>query len=260
MSVDVGELPQQSSPFNRRNLLIGAAVLGGAVGLVILIARMRSGTPAENQAQTSAPKAGALDIAYQNLAEQLLGLRGDLSVANADLASGQQDLLTAVGQEAADRATSDQTLFGMLSQWFTDSGSQLAAVQNGIGNVQASVDANRTALGGISGQITGTSGQLQQISGALGGVQNQLSATGNTVSANTAALQLIGLRQYYGNQYDPLSGATSLTGRSPDRGAGGATLRDAILATFDGGYGDASDGLRRLSAGPVRVMNTDRRN
>lgn len=262
MSVDVGELPAApSAGFDKRKLLIGAVVIGGGIGLVVFLMRRNAGVPTENQPQTGAPAAGALDIAYQNLATQLLGLRGDISVANADLATGQQDALSAIGSEAANRATSDQTLFGMLSQWFATSGKQLADVQSGvsstqaqvgqigsgIGALQSSVTGLSGEIGGVSGQVAGVSGQVGGVSGQVTGAQASLSQLSQAVGANTGQLQTIAVRQYYG-----------VAGNGT--GAGGALVRDSIMAAFDGGIGDGADAMRLMSAGPVRQVSNDRQN
>jgi hypothetical protein len=240
MAVDVGEV--QGGGISRKQVLIGAAVLGGGVGLVILLARMRanaSGHPTENQAQTSAPQAGALDVAYQNLATQLLGLRGDLSVANADLGQGQADLVSAFGNEAAARAASDDTLVGMLTGWFSGVNTH---IDQSAGNVINAVNSSGT---NVIGAINSSGENI--IAGQNSSASNVISAVN---SSGSNVLQGIN------------SSATHVIEavHQGPQGAGGATLHDAILAAFDGGVGDAAEGMRRMSAGPVRVVSMDRRN
>lgn len=250
MAVDVGEV-QSGGGISRKQVLIGAAVLGGGIGLVILLARMRanaSGHPAENQAQTSAPQAGALDVAYQNLATQLLGLRGDLSVANADLGQGQADLVSAFGNEAAARAASDDTLVGMLTGWFSGVNTH---IDQSAGNVINAVNSSGTNV--IAHQDSSANNVIGAINSSGSNIIGAINSSASNVIAgqnSSASNVLQGIN----------SSATHVIEAVNQRGAGGATLHDAILAAFDGGVGDAAEGMRRMSAGPVRVVSMDRRN
>jgi hypothetical protein len=230
------QVPDDSSPapggLSKRTLLIGAAILGGGVGLVLLVSRLshKSNVNAStNQATTTAPDTSALGIGYQNLATQLLGFRGDVSVAqaqtNANLSTlndsitaatsatqaGNTDLLSALGAESTSRAMSDQTLYGMLASYFAGVGQQFGSVQ-------------------------------QQVAG----VGQQVGAVGQQVS---------GVGQQVGNLDQRVIGISQQVGQLQQAGAGGATLRDSVLAAFDGGLGDGAEGLARLSAGPVRIVS-----
>lgn len=243
------QVPEDSPPtpggLSKRTLLIGAAILGGGVGLVFLVSRLGKGNvnASTNQATTSAPDTSALGIGYQNLATQLLGFRGDVSVAqaqtNADLGTlndsitaatsatqaGNSDLLSALGAESTSRAMSDQTLYGMLASYFAGVGQQFGSVQQQVAGV---------------GQQVGAVGQ--QVSG----VGQQVGAVGQQVS---------GVGQQVGNLDQRVIGISQQVGQLQQRGAGGATLRDSVLAAFDGGLGDGAEGLARLSAGPVRIVS-----
>jgi hypothetical protein len=152
VSVDVGEVDSGSSGgiggFSKRQLLIGAVVIGGGIGLIVFLMKRSSAAPSgENTATTSAPQAGALDVAYQNLATQLLGFRGDVSVANANLNQGQQDLLSAIGQESADRANSDSTLTGFLTANFGQIVTNQDRALTSILDTQNQVNNNANVLG-----------------------------------------------------------------------------------------------------------------
>lgn len=223
MAVDVGEVSPPSGGMSKRTLLIGAVVIGGAAGLFILISRHaqgESGVPSEDQAQTSAPKAGALDLAYQNLATQLLGFRGDVSVANANLASGQQDLLSAFGNESANRARQD------------------AILANQVGNIgNAAASRQRETMSALWNLWTS---------------QHNPSLTW---------ADLYALNPYVdhpvADSTDPNKkgfGTTPET-KTTNQGAGGANAFDVSEAQHDAGFGDGNEGLRRLSAGPVRVIS-----
>jgi phage-related protein len=229
------QVPEDSSPapggLSKRTLLIGAAILGGGVGLVFLVSRLGKGNvnASTNQPTTSAPDTSALGIGYQNLATQLLGFRGDMSVAqaqtNADLGTlndsitaatsatqaGNTDLLSALGAESTRRALSDDTLYGMLASYFAGVGQQFGSVQQQVAGV---------------GQQVGAVGQ-----------------------------QVAGVGQQVGNLDQRVIGISQQVGQLQQAGAGGATLRDSVLAAFDGGLGDGAEGLARLSAGPVRIVS-----
>ncbi len=116
--VGIGEDAPQSGGIDKRTLLIGAAIIGGGIGVFMLISRRsQPSDSAENKAQTTVPQ-NTLTLAYQNLAEQLLGFRGDVSVANANLEQQQQDLLSMIGAESASRLTSDQRMQASIWQVF----------------------------------------------------------------------------------------------------------------------------------------------
>jgi hypothetical protein len=113
--VDVGDTPAPGG-IDKRTLLVGAVLLGGAIGAFMLVnRRMSASDTSENKAQTDVP---VNNMAYQNLAEQLLGFRGDVSVANANLASQQQDLLSAMGAESASRMRDSNLLQASIWQTF----------------------------------------------------------------------------------------------------------------------------------------------
>jgi len=131
--VEVGVPASDGGGIDKRTLLIGAVIIGGAIGAFVLISRKTSAPSAstENKPQD----ADTLGLAYQNLATQLLGFRGDVSVANAKLDQGQQDTLTAIGNESAARASSDADLMSQIAnllQYSRGINSNLTAAQNDI--------------------------------------------------------------------------------------------------------------------------------
>lgn len=115
--VDVGAPSDGIGGISKQSLLIGALVIGGGIGLVVFLSRKASAPSAnaENKAQVDVP---VNNMAYQNLAEQLLGFRGDVSVANANLAQGEQDILSQLGAESASRIRASNLLQASVWQTF----------------------------------------------------------------------------------------------------------------------------------------------
>ena len=136
--VEVGSPPPTGGGIDKRTLLIGAVLIGGTIGAFMLFSRKsQPSDAAENKAQTSAGNS-ASDLAYQNLATQLLGFRGDVSVANAKLDQGEQDIISLLGEASAQRAASDNFL-----------GSSIAALNTQIGAANVSL----SVLGGADPSI-----------------------------------------------------------------------------------------------------------
>lgn len=240
MAVEMEDPPSGGiGGFSKKQLLIGALVIGGGIGAIMLISRMGAG--GDETSEQSAPKAGALDIAYQNLAEQLLGLRGDFSVANADLAGGLQDLLSRLVSESAERARNDATLRGQLD--YT------------INNVTATAD--RQDFIGYLNQLETQAQQALTLGIDPTRVWQQFSETRAWLSDyyNTPITERTQER-FAGGPQGRLERFRQTYQRSgPPPGAGGFSLRDAVeaasLAGNDGGWGDGFEGLRRVSSGPV---------
>jgi len=97
---------------NKRNVLIAAGILGGGAGLVFLLSRRGASAPDPSQTTKGAT---AQDIAWGNLANQLLGFRGDVSVAMAKQSDQQHDLLDQFLTESQARQASDSQLFHLTS-------------------------------------------------------------------------------------------------------------------------------------------------
>lgn len=213
--VDVGE----SSPaggLDKQKLLIGAIVIGGGIGLFVFL-RRKSATPsdtAENKAQTTVPQ-NTLTLAYQNLAEQLLGFRGDVSVSNANLQQGEQDILSQMGSESASRMSSDQNLMASIWQTFMRA---------------SNPNVNWDTLVNQNPYLNGTSKDPRYPD-----------VLPDPSSADPTSVPAIP------NQSgSPLNPAPI--------GAGGATPRDSILAAL-GAEDDSHFYLAHMSAGPVRQVS-----
>lgn len=244
--VEVGVPPPAGGGIDKRTLLIGAVIIGGAIGAFMLVARKTSpSASAENKAQTDVPDQTTLGLAYQNLATQLLGFRGDVSVANAKLDQGQQDILSAVGTESADRAASDVSLTSMLTAAFSGVNASQGNISQQIADALASILGGQSALSaqnaaGFSALGTQSNNEFN----ALANGQAILSAQSND-QFNALAQGQANLGNQTNDEFNALAA----------RGAGGATPRQAILAAF-GAEDDAHFYLAHMSAGPVRTLTT----
>lgn len=214
--VEVGESPPVGG-LDKQKLLIGALVIGGGIGLFVFL-RRKSAAPsdtAENKAQTDILP-NTLTLAYQNLAEQLLGFRGDVSVANANMAQGEQDILSSIGTESANRASSDQNLMAAIWQTFVRASNPNADwdyLMNQNPYLAHDPNAPYVAPGTVA------------------------STPGNSPYLPAPPIQS-------GSPVNP----------APTGGAGGATPRDAILAAI-GANDDGDYYMAHLSSGPVRHVS-----
>lgn len=239
MSMEFGDDAPAASPgfggINKRTLLIGAAILGGGVGLVLLISRMNSGAGDETTEQSDTPRASINDLAYQNLATQLLGMRGDTSVWQADLL----DKLNANQEDTSSQLAENQAA---AQSWYQN----LWRAIGGVANNQEASAATPQLAAHIYLQNRATTLFQQGVDTAK---VNEFVNTG-----------LADIRNWQGG--DPASLMGPITQRfdairpapPAQSGAGGLMMRDAILAAFDGGMGDAAEARRRMSAGPVRRL------
>lgn len=245
--VEVGVPPPAGGGIDKRTLLIAAILIGGVAGAFILFSRKsQPSDTTENKAQTSGND--AMSLAYQNLATQLLGFRGDVSVANATLAQGQEDIkagqggftdllnslfgtlnpsqqdtLTAIGNESAARAASDTNLNSQLAAWF-------AQVFSGQTATNAQINSAFTAL----------SGQTNDVFNALAQGQANLGAQTND-EFNALAQGQANLARQANDEFNAR------------QGAGGATPRQAILAAI-GAEDDGGQYRAMMSSGPVRQL------
>lgn len=280
MAVDVGEVdqPQSRQMFSKRNVLIGALAIGAIVGLIVLLKRNATGGGGGGTATTGT--GDITPIALQNIATQLLQFRGDVSVANADL-------LDKMAKEATARQESDATTRGMIgneterASKASDLLLQVFGIQSAAGQYNASSEnygwgmyfkalegdyAGRAAinearvpdlerqaagLGSLTANYNADLTQYRQRWPSQTGVTARV-GTGEGIFTGTEPtnprLPRIGTREgIFTTGVEPINMQVAM-------GAGGIDLRDVILAAFDAGNGDGSEGYAKMSSGPVRYV------
>lgn len=290
--VEVGSPPSPGG-IDKRTLLIGAVLIGGVVGAFVLFSRKsQPSDTAENKAQTSAPDATTLGLAYQNLATQLLGFRGDASVASAGLQQGQSDILSAVGsgntslqsaigssQDAVNANTTANS--NALRDWLTTmfgtvgTGQQdiLTAVGTGQQSILSAVGSGGqdilTSIGRESAIRSQSDLSLMSQLAAVFGIASATHAQTVANSQGIADIASMNNDAYYSllNNIRRGQGLADFVNPNPwssyhpqpmadtsgTPGAGGATPRDSILAAL-GANDDADYYLAHMSAGPVRQL------
>lgn len=238
--VEIGTPPPAGGGLNKRTLLIGAVLIGGVAGAFILFTRKSNPSDtAENKAQTGVPTTSTDGLAYQNLAEQLLGFRGDVSVANANLQQGEQDILSAVGSESAARAASDTSLSTGLAALLTSLlgvKSDVAAVGTTVGSGFAGVNA------GLGSGFAGINAGLES---GFAGVNGNI-ASGNAVINGNLASGLAGVNANISNAN------TDAIARNAGLAGGLANLQSGIQSLQEGEaqiYGQNSSQYAKLSEG-----------
>lgn len=229
---------------NKRNVLIVAGLVGAGAGLVFLLSRKAGGNPDPSQTSEGA---NAQDIAWGNLANQLLGFRGDVSVAMAKQSDEYQDLLDQFMLESQSRQSSDGQLLH-LTNWLNFA-REYETRQNLF--MQAIYDTDDPAL---SSELWGQYNRFTQYTNAqkelqgFAGAGSYKALYGGDLPSATILGQF--RDSFIGGQTD-ISGAPIHNGA----GAGGASIREVLYTIVDNSQGNYQDGYAAVAAGPVRYMH-----